>query len=519
MSSNFIPINVTPIRLVAYSTANLPVSYRIITGTDIVSLTNQGTYWEVSPLAIGSAILCAYQEGNSEYGPALPVLKTVRVIGLPDELNVEAKIIEEPTEPTLVEIEILEPPVAPSANNLLDTTPLEPSEVTYEKRGPSAPTYVTFTIRPEELTNVTAEDRTGYPNGDPIDVRAIEIFAPFEPQMNYVSVNIPPYMHYAKNLTYYKSNEIITFATTDTKSFTESEFWENEYWRDRYLGTTYDTLGLIQNVGFTFSSREALSVQNFNYINSRNIAGNGTYGSIQGYDTNDRYRTYYAKEKHLDGTDIAQGEEMYMMFIACKYQNILIFEKEIPFTNQTELETAKDYIATTFLSYNAHISQTGYQNWYIHILTQYGDIFGNPYNAYSGALGMFVIDSDINASRLIKPKTLMFKNFSLNEYTNYLSADQHNLASYNDALENLPSVIELEYDVLAGDIQRALNDYPNTQVKHHPAIPVPFKETFNKSTTGYHGNIYEVKGANVTLNQGYFTTDVDLPSDIQATIQ
>ena len=287
MSNQYIPINAVSLQLTAYATSGLPVTYRVLTGSDNVTITQSGEFYYINPVQLGYATIVAFQLGSSTFAPAIPVVRVVRVIGLPDDLNVDAKVLSLPDHLSNIEVNVLEPPVEIIAT--LDTVPLEPSGVKISDQTPKSPIFVKVLFKPNDLISITAYDYNnrpaGYPNGQP-SITFAGIVEPTDSPVNVIANQLAtPSINYVINITRQRNIEIINDeATVDTQGIDANDLWDltnNELevvaLRNAYLTTTEDSHGLKYNPLWQFSSRPSLQRTSFYYENLFYTSCNGKY--------------------------------------------------------------------------------------------------------------------------------------------------------------------------------------------------------------------------------------------------
>lgn len=509
-----IPVTASGIRLNAYASSGLPVEYTIIQGSDKISLSNQGDYWQVIPLQVGIAQLVASQAGDGNYGSAFPVVRKLYIYSSATAVsNIQVNVRYPAYQmPYPVNATLMEPPAPPLAS-YLDTVPLEPRGVTYEILKPLSPSYVSILEAPDSASNVLVSLTPQVTN-----LIAFEALAPAEPTNINTSINVPPTINYAINLTLFIDDPIETESEVDTLGY--ADFWTSDQsssYANNYKIVSGDKYSLPNNPNWSFSSRSFENITNFTYENINFPQGSGGYGSAFGLNTQDKYSIYWRQETLTDGSIVPEDSRHNMMFVACHYVNAIISVADLPFDNNDDKISAVAAITNDFYLNNASISPQGYDQWVANVMYNYGEVLTNPNNSYEGKTGFFVLDKNPYKARLIKAKTLSFTQSTVEEFTQNISILEHLESSREIAASKLPNEIDLFYDKIAGDIEAGLGDSLN-HVLHHPTIPIPFKEIFINSDTKYQKNIYEVKGEGIRLHVGQYINDIYAPTEVTTII-
>jgi PKD repeat protein len=498
---NYIPINGQSIKLLAYASSGLPVSYSVIEGAGNVSITPNGDFFYISPVAIGYSKLLATQSGNEEYARAYPVSKLVRVIGLPDTLTVEASVMVEPLAPSIPVIQQLEPPS--EISGLLDTAPLEPTSVRIIDRTPKKASKVVALCAPSGLSSVTVYDYDDRPAGygqDAIVVRASIIIAPQEePSFVYASQVQAPTMQYALELTKLQ-NKRSAETTAQVKLFNIDPrlLWDEAFTtnstitnvRNQYLTTSTDLYGLTYNPMMTFESRPALDITEFYFNDTSNISLAGKY--VQEKEADSAYRIVWKQW----GT----STPFYIYFVAVK---VHVHVLNIDALGQNDAGISglnKFYEYEDSLYASGHTGGTAYEDWeYNNILLNYGpDVIWDIANTKN--FGFYIIDSDKNKSRGYNLHCLY--PYSGTEISfNALSTQQQKLLVYGASKDAVARSGAILFDHLAGDPLYHYDAWDSSLQKNDwsPVYPTPFQENFKDIHPDFGIQPYAIGGENIVI--------------------
>jgi hypothetical protein len=510
---NFIPINAQPLVLSAYATSGLPVSYSVIQGADKVSITQNGDYYYVNPVALGYATLIATQGGSVVYAPADPVTKLVRVIGLPAELTVEAHVMVLPNAPTMSLVEQLEKPQAIVGSS--NSVPLEPTSVQIEDLTPKKASKVRALCAPSDLQSVVAYDYANRPAGfgqsGNIIVSANVMSLPNAVSNVHGSSVKFPTMEYAINLT----NKINvrsakTDAVVNTIGVDPARFWDegdtsNEVivrTRNNYLRRERDSHGLLWNPMLSFESRPAEDINEFYYDNIYKIEKSGKYVKESTFDS-----PYHTNWKQWGNSD-----PWYIYLVAVKVHTYVVDVNALAEGGDGTLNTTGwDSGFQKFIEYKETLNVSGYQSqsafetWrYDNIYLNHGtDVIWelNP-NSYD-ALGIYILDKDETKPRGITLYDVYpyLEGDKTHFDTKYSDADKFREYSFSALLSASNDFILKYYTDLAGEI---MFHYKNWDIffekfRHCPMKPTPFEETLTKMHPMYGINPYAIGGAGISI--------------------
>lgn len=436
--SGFVPINGTSIDLNAYATSGLPIEYNLITGSDVVSLTNnQDGTWTIAPLAIGYATIVAYQPGNDAFKPALPIVKIIRVIGLPDPDNLEvvARVLDTPS--NLLEVKArLAVGSEPPSNLRLITIPLEPTSVHIGSVGPKAPSRVRVQFTPEAVSNVDAVDYADLPPRDLSFVGAFEITAPDSvSEVDAVSL-IPPKMLYAYNLSYYPQiDESPIISSLDLDGYNPNDVWdetnlstEETEIRKNFRKTQASGLNYISSPLWKFENDTRLDYREFAYENVYHPEMSGKYSGPYNADTLDRTKMYWRQETTAGQNIVNEANRHYMYFVAIQFEPFYISRRELSFIGDADImwEQTYNYFMTNeyYNRYKPHnelfsmfclrtigrIPKRLFSETYLTFTHEFTEPEVSYWTNYSDTnnqrIGTFVVDKDLSKPRLRKYSTL-----------------------------------------------------------------------------------------------------------------
>ena len=229
-----IPVNANPIKLTAYSTAGLPITYKITSGEEHIILVEESDGFYVFPKTKGTASITATAAGDSDYLSATPVIRTILVIEHPEYSDqVIAVDLQYPSDVSNVQASLGSPPDAPVAGTV-ESCPLEPIDLTcFKSAGRPSEVFAFRRTIPEPVTNVLA--------GEPISSSPTDVFAriltlPVAPEMSYAGPPPPAdaRMNYAINITHVDINPLDDFTARVKLPTDYDTFWVNENGKTQY---------------------------------------------------------------------------------------------------------------------------------------------------------------------------------------------------------------------------------------------------------------------------------------------
>lgn len=520
MSSNYIAINAVALRLEAYATSGLPVTYKILSGTDKINITQNGDYYYVNPVALGFATLVAYQSGSADFAPALPVSKIVRVIGLPEDLSVEASLLTLPQDLNFCQVEVLEPPVPVIAE--LDSVPLEPTKVKISDDTPSSPIFVTTKTIPNNLSSVVAYDYNarpaGYPNNNPIVFEVKILTAPTEPQQINVYPIASPSVNYVLNLSQKVDKQYISdSAIVDTKGFSATELWDESNTninivtvRVNYLQTAQDNHGLQYNPLWRFSSRPSLQRTAFYYEDINNAEYNGKYQ--QEYSGNTVY--------DIRWREVGSTNPKYLHFVSVKMHTYIVHTNYLSSADGLISGTNVFTQLEDKLYTSGHIGNSDFQNW----------LYTNVYENYAPeaihkldngmAIGGYVFSYDSNPVKALNINSLIpYADDKTAFDIQYPSVQDKEILTKQYIAEKAERSLNKYYEKTAGDILGAYNKWDIELNKNNwsPNMPVPFEEVYVNSSSNFGVNPYAIIGEGISLYTSSAQSFAEQP--INVTIQ
>jgi hypothetical protein len=517
MSSNFIAINAVPLQLTAYATSGLPVTYKILSGADKISITLSGDYYYINPIALGFARIVAYQTGSADYAPAVPVSKLVRVIGLPEDLNVNADIMVIPQVPSDVEVNVLEPPVAVVAT--LNSVPLEPTKVKVTDNTPQAPIFVRTLTAPNDLSSVVVYDYdarpAGYPNGMPIVLEATIMEAPDAPESISVNPIVTPTMHYVLNLSRKVEKQYISEnAIVDTKEYTATELWDlsnNDLGvvtlRNNYLKTSKDSNGLTYNPLWEFSSRPSLSRASFYYEDENNPQYNGKY----------QKESSGSSVYDICWKEVGSQNPKYIHFVTIKMHTYVVHVNELESTDGVVAGMNVFLQLEDELYQSGHIGNADFQNW----------LHTNVYENYVAesihkldnelVIGGYVFSYNANPVKVLNINSLIPYDGDKTLFdTDYPSSEDKEKLIKEYISDKTQRSLNIYYTKTAGDILGAYNAWDSDLEKNNwsPSMPVPFEEVYVGSPEQFGVNPYAIYGDGISLFDASIQSFASEPTNV-----
>lgn len=524
MSRHFVPINAVPLKLTAYATSGLPVTYQVLGGSDKISITTDGTYWYINPIQLGYATIVAYQTGSADYAPALPVAKLIKVIGLPEDLSVEAKILTPPADGLTINVNVLEPPVAVSAT--IDSVPLEPTKVKIEDQTPKAPIFVTLSYTPEAVQNIYAYDYdnrpAGFPNGFPYVQNVSIVTLPEACTQVTANQLVTPKVNYAINLTKKKNIQSIDLeAEIDSDIYDAEDFWDYSnntlglvQKRNEYLQVT--TRGLYKyNPLWKFKTRPALDITQFYYEDSFNTQYNGKYQRTQLTESPDSYDYRWVQ--------VGANYPYYLDFISVKMHPV-IFDTDLLASEDLGIIGHNVFLDLEDKFYvRGHKSQADLNHF----------MFNEVYPNYVPSVVQYP-EEPYDLSKFVMSGYVFSKLSESIKYTNlyYLIPFAGGLSAFKEQYEHTSSRDKYAYFIAldsakrslskmsvntAGDLMQAYNDWDTELAKNdwHPAyINTPFKETFVNSFTSFGINPYAIVGEGISLTTATLQSTPNNPNNV-----
>jgi len=520
MSNQYIPINAVSLQLTAYATSGLPVTYRVLTGSDNVTITQSGEFYYINPVQLGYATIVAFQLGSSTFAPAIPVVRVVRVIGLPDDLNVDAKVLSLPDHLSNIEVNVLEPPVEIIAT--LDTVPLEPSGVKISDQTPKSPIFVKVLFKPNDLISITAYDYNnrpaGYPNGQP-SITFAGIVEPTDSPVNVIANQLAtPSINYVINITRQRNIEIINDeATVDTQGIDANDLWDltnNELevvaLRNAYLTTTEDSHGLKYNPLWQFSSRPSLQRTSFYYENLFYTSCNGKYQkestSSSIYDT--RWK------------EVGSTNPKYIHFISFNIKTHLIDLDALESSDGVVIGLNAFSDLEESLYQSGHLGITNFQNW----VNQ--EIYENYVPSTLSELGTvmkfgaYVFSYDSNPVKSLNLNCIVPYAGGLDAFeVIYPTSEQMDTFIKMNVPSKAQRSLGIIYERSAGDVMGAYNKWDINFNKYDwsPSMPVPFEETYINSYNKFGVNPYAIVGNGISLYTADIANDTNKPSLVTTT--
>lgn len=513
-----------PIKLTAYSSSGLPVSYAILEGTDKVAINPQGDFYYLEALVVGYAKIMAFQDGNTNFKPAKPIYKIIKVIGIPsDPSNVIATDEFAPTgDPSLVVAGILYPPSQPLVGDLLITYPLEPDQVKIIKPVPSRPINVFLFQRPNGAYNVIADTTDNLPPRSLKFISATILTIPNQVDKLSAINKIIEDLDFvdALTLTTIKNKMIVvSTAVVDTSSAISPIPWDDnsedsvEY-RNRFLNEQEDGYGLKYNPYWTFSSRlgESNPYAEFRYSNSRLTSASGLYSPRRIGERN-RYTAYWLQTQKA-GFQVAEADAYKMYFVGFNARVLYIFKGNIPGTQQDKDRIASEEYSK-FYENNCDIDADQFNVWNYNITKTYGGFVAEPSQDFSLIQGAFILDRSLD-----KPRFNTFRGLNIYAGTKAQYDEEQRAKSNTKSYEGFQECKSLAnktlgkfYEDKAGDVlyYKNIND---TQVFHHPTFPLPHLENFANSHINYKYNIYAIGGTGVELYFADYNTLVSEPAEV-----
>lgn len=514
MSRHYIAINAVPLKLTAYATSGLPVTYKVLSGSSIITITQSGDFYYINPVNLGYATIVAYQTGDTNFRPALPIAKLVRVIGLPNELAVDAKILTIPDDLISITVDVLEPPVAPTAT--IDTTPLEPTKVKVSDQTPKSPIFVKTSYAPDQPTNTVAYDYdnrpAGYPNGKPFVISANIVEPANQPAWIFANQLATPSLLYANNLTKFVNVQDIEFsATVDTQGLQAEDLWDSNNsgtatLRNMYLTTSLDSHGLTYNPLWKFSSRPSLDQTNFYYKNENESYCDGKY------------------QKEASGTtvydirwrEVGKVNPKYIHFVSLTMNSFVIDTNALESNDNVLIGANVFEDLENKLYQNGHIGLLNFNNW----IEQ--EIYENyvPDTIYrigeSVNVGAYVFSYDANPIKRLQV-------YSITPFAGNYDEFNNNVDRYKHVMTNLPEKaqksLNIYYEKCAGDVLGAYNAWDINFEKNHwsPSMPVPFVESYVNSHQNFGVNPYAIVGEGISVYSADKNTNPYEPINVNLT--
>lgn len=512
-----------PIKLTAYSSSGLPVSYAVIEGTDKVAINPQGDFYFLEALALGYAKIMAFQDGNTSFLPAEPVYKAIKVIGIPvdpSDVNVTNEVL--PTgDPSLVEASILNPPSKPLVGDLLITYPLEPDQVKVIKPVPNKPIHVFLFQRPIAVSNLIADLTT---NLKPRDLKFMSAGIVSIPnRVDKVSAinKVIEDLEFvdAMTLTTIKNKSIVvSTAVVDTSSASSPIPWDDTSddsrdFRSRFLTVQSDGYGLDYNPYWTFSSRlgESTPYNEFRYSNNRLTASSGKYSPRRLGERN-RYTAHWMQTQKA-GLSISEEEAYKMYFVGFNARVYYIFKGNISGTIAEKDQIASEEYAK-FYDNNCDTNITNFNSWVYNIKKTYGGFVAQPSIDFSMTQGAFIIDRSLDKPRFNSFRGLNIFSGTKEEFDNLLSRTGGGSDTGFQECKSLANkTLGKFYEDKAGDVLYHCK-VKDSQVKHHPTFPLPHLENFANSHINYKYNIYAIGGSDVELYFADYNTSVLAPDEV-----
>ncbi len=523
--SGRITLTSNPIKLSAYATSGLPVSYAIIEGDENIDILPQGEFFYLEPVQEGYAKVMAFQDGNDLYRPANPVYKIIRVINYPDypEPILAGELLYVYDSPTNVVASIFAVPNAPLTANILETIPLEPDKVSTFKLEPNAPVNVVLFPAPYAPTIISADDKNNLPPFDVYNVQVDVAYTPLAPLSVSVKEKIlnDPTKVYSLNLTSFFTKQVVTTnATVSYAGLSVSDPWNSEdasavEWRTNMLTEALDSYGLPYNPYWQFISRqgETIPYNEFWYRNNNQSQTSGYYVPKRLGERN-KYTTYWLQTE-LAGLQIAEQDAHKMFFAVFKSSVVYIFSDSIAGTNAEQLQIASD-LYDSFYAQNANTDLDAYDDWYYNARKDYAVDIGIPDSDFVITQGCFVLDQDYTKQRYNSFRGLRIYTQDRATFANVYQGETKKAKGFNEAIAIANEEMPAKYDALAGEILHSHQGDNN--VYHHPTFPLPHKENFTNSHKNYKYNPYAVGGEGIELFFGELSEDTRLPVDLDARI-
>lgn len=510
-----------PIKLTAYSSSGLPVSYAVIEGTDKVAINPQGDFYYLEAVALGFAKIMAFQDGSTSFLPASPVYKIIKVIGIPlDPTDVVVTNKIPPTgDPSSVVADILTPPAKPLPGSIpLELAPLEPDQVKLLKPAPEKPIHVVLFKVPNAVNTVDADLTSNLPprgiefilaESLTIPIRVDRVTAINRAIVDLEFVDALPLTTIKNKMT------VVSTAVVNTGSDTS---WDDDSeeaieFRSRFLDVRQDGYGLDYNPYWTFSSRlgESDPYADFRYSNNQARDAGGLYSPRRIGERN-RYTAYWLQTQKA-GQNISVADAYKMYFVGFNVRTLYIFKGNIPGT-QADKDRILSEEYEKFYDNNCDINITNYNAWAYAINKAYGGFVAQPSQDFELTQGAFILDKSID-----KPRFNSFR--GLNVYSGTKAefdakyADQYlsQREGYTKCRSVANQTLGKFYDAKAGDVLYYKN-LDDRQVKHHPTFPLPHVENFANSHIDYKYNIYAIGGEGVELYFGDFDNSVLPPQEV-----